>query len=51
MIYMFFLPCGIYMMYQKQQNGKIPVWSYILHGSLMAIGVANFIIQFTITAY
>lgn len=51
MIYMFFLPCCIYMMYQKQQMGRIPIWSWILHVFLMLIGLANFIIQFTITAY
>ena len=51
MIYMFFLPCCIWMMHQKQTQGRIPLWSYLLHGLLMAIGLGNFIIQFTITAY
>jgi sodium-coupled neutral amino acid transporter 9 len=51
MIYMFFLPCCIYMMYQKKQTGRIPIWSWILHVFLMIVGLANFIIQFTISAY
>jgi len=55
MIYMFFLPCGVKMLSQKEENGgswsNVPVWSWILHSSLIVIGLANFIIQFTVKAY
>ena len=48
MIYMFFLPCVVYMLHQKQTLGSVPVWSYIIHGVLILIGIANFVNQFVV---
>jgi len=48
MIYMFFLPCVVYMVHQKQTLGKVPMSSYIIHGVLILIGIANFVNQFVV---
>jgi hypothetical protein len=36
------------MLHQKQTLGSVPVWSYIIHGVLILIGIANFVNQFVV---
>jgi len=56
LIYMFFLPCYLKMLSQKEDSlgqkwSDVPIWSLILHSILILIGIANFISQVTVEAY
>jgi len=56
LIYMFFLPCYLKMLSQKEDSlgqkwADVPVWSLILHPLLIVVGICNFISQVAVEAY
>lgn len=56
LIYMFFLPCFLKMLSQKEDSlgqkwSDVPVWSLILHPLLIVVGICNFVSQVAVTAY
>ena len=56
LIYMFFLPCYLKMLSQKEDSlgqkwTDVPVWSLVLHPLLIVIGICNFISQVAVEAY
>jgi sodium-coupled neutral amino acid transporter 9 len=56
MIYMYFLPCIVKLIQQKEELGvesylKLPIWSLIVHCLLIVLGVLLFIFQFLINPY
>ena len=36
------------MVHQKQTLGNVPISSYLIHGLLILIGIANFVNQFVV---
>ena len=56
MIYMYFLPCIVKLIQQKEELGvtsflKLPIWSLLVHGFLIFLGVLLFVFQFLIDPY
>lgn len=56
MIYMYFLPCIVKLIQEKEELGvtsflKLPIWSLLVHGFLIILGVLLFVFQFLIDPY
>jgi len=51
MIYVYLIPCVVEMLFQKENKGYIPVWSWIVHIIIILIGIVVFVSQFFVSAY
>ena len=49
LVYIFTLPSLLYIVSLRRQNqGRVPVWVYLVHGSIVICGILNLVAQFVI---
>lgn len=47
-VYVFTLPSLLYIVSRRRQTGRVPPWTYMVHGSIILIGILNLLAQFVV---